>query len=252
MTNLSHLALLNSMRLIILLLLSLPLLGSVKSKDILDLFEETALSWTPGSTSLTKKDQKLCKKRTEGIKVSLVGNWSSTSKSAVSEAMSEVSKVTNLRIRFSEKVESSFLVLYDEAKLFSAKIDDRTLILPPSFKWSWYIYYSDTKPFSISEGYGFINTEEPIDERSVYSSTLRILIGSLGFTNRTNRWKFRDSIFNTFNDFESNDLGDKGMTDLDKAVIKLLYEDSIKPGMGIREIKKICSENNLLEKIGGS
>ena len=235
------------MRLIILLLLTLPLFGSIKSKDILDLFEETALTWSRGSTSLSSREQKLCKKRTNPINVSLIGNWSSKSKSAVSKAINDLEQIINLEIKFSEEAEIDFLKIYDEMQMLTEQTEIKNRI-HPSFKWAWYIYYSDQHPFSISEGHGFINCKEA-DANFVYASSLRILIGSLGFTNRTARWKFRDSFFYSFNDYLTNDVKNLKLTDLDKAVIRLLYQDPIKPGMSLREIKRICSRNGLLEKV---
>ena len=231
--------------------LSFTLSGSIKSKDVLKLFEETALTWLPGSTTLAKRDQKLAKKRTNDLKVSLKGDWSSESKSAVSKAMNEINELINVRICFSDEAESKFLFLYKDPDLFTAKIDDRALFIPSSINWSWYIYYSEDKPYSISEGYGYINSDKTIDEKFVYSATLRILAGSLGFTNRTDNWKFRDSFFYNFCDFETNNFGDTGLTDLDRAVVKLLYQKEIKPGLGIREIKRMCSTHNLLKRVGG-
>jgi hypothetical protein len=228
-------------------LLALPLSGSIKSKDILDLFEETALTWPRGSTSLSSREQKLCKKRTNPINVSLLGNWSSKYKSEVSKAMNDLKEIINLEIKFSEEAEIDFLKIYDDWQILTeqTEINDR---FHPSFYWAWYIYYSDQNPFSISEGYGFINCKEA-DANFVYATSLRILIGSLGFTNRTESWKFRDSFFYSFNDYQTKDVRNLKLSDLDKAVIRLLYEDSIKPGMNIREIKRICSQNGLLEKV---
>jgi len=232
---------------IFLLLLALPLFGSIKSKDVLDLFEETALTWPRGSTSLSSREQKLCKKRTNPINVSLIGNWSSKSKSAVSKAINDLEEIITLEIKFSEEAEIDFLKIYDEMQMLTEQTEIKNRI-HPSFKWAWYIYYSDQHPFSISEGHGFINCKEA-DANFVYASSLRILIGSLGFTNRTARWKFRDSFFYSFNDYLTNDVKNLKLTDLDKAVIRLLYQDAIKPGMSVREIKRICSQNGLLEKV---
>jgi len=231
----------------IFLLLALPLFGSIKSKDVLDLFEETALTWPRGSTSLSSREQKLCKKRTNPINVSLIGNWSSKSKSAVSKAINDLEEIITLEIKFSEEAEIDFLKIYDEMQMLTEQTEIKNRI-HPSFKWAWYIYYSDQHPFSISEGHGFINCKEA-DANFVYASSLRILIGSLGFTNRTARWKFRDSFFYSFNDYLTNDVKNLKLTDLDKAVIRLLYQDAIKPGMSVREIKRICSQNGLLEKV---
>jgi len=231
----------------IFLLLALPLFGSIKSKDVLDLFEETALTWPRGSTSLSSREQKLCKKRTNPINVSLIGNWSSKSKSAVSKAINDLEEIITLEIKFSEEAETDFLKIYDEMQMLTEQTEIKNRI-HPSFKWAWYIYYSDQHPFSISEGHGFINCKEA-DANFVYASSLRILIGSLGFTNRTARWKFRDSFFYSFNDYLTNDVKNLKLTDLDKAVIRLLYQDAIKPGMSVREIKRICSQNGLLEKV---
>jgi len=235
------------MKFLLFLLLTLPLFGSIKSKDILDLFEETALTWSRGSTSLSSREQKLCKKRTNPINVSLIGNWSSKSKSAVSKAINDLEQIINLEIKFSEEAEIDFLKIYDEMQMLTEQTEIKNRI-HPSFKWAWYIYYSDQHPFSISEGHGFINCKEA-DANFVYASSLRILIGSLGFTNRTARWKFRDSFFYSFNDYLTNDVKNLKLTDLDKAVIRLLYQDAIKPGMSVREIKRICSQNGLLEKV---
>jgi len=235
------------MKFLLFLLLTLPLFGSIKSKDILDLFEETALTWSRGSTSLSSREQKLCKKRTNPINVSLIGNWSSKSKSAVSKAINDLEEIITLEIKFSEEAEIDFLKIYDEMQMLTEQTEIKNRI-HPSFKWAWYIYYSDQHPFSISEGHGFINCKEA-DANFVYASSLRILIGSLGFTNRTARWKFRDSFFYSFNDYLTNDVKNLKLTDLDKAVIRLLYQDAIKPGMSVREIKRICSQNGLLEKV---
>jgi len=232
---------------IFLLLLTVPLSGSIKSKDILDLFEETALTWPRGSTSLSSREQKLCKKRTNPINVSLIGNWSRQSESAVTKAMNDLKEIINLEIKYSEEAETDFLKIYDEMQMLTEQTEIKNRI-HPSFKWAWYIYYSDQHPFSISEGHGFINCKEA-DANFVYASSLRILIGSLGFTNRTARWKFRDSFFYSFNDYLTNDVKNLKLTDLDKAVIRLLYQDAIKPGMSVREIKRICSQNGLLEKV---
>ena len=231
----------------IFLLLALPVFGSIKSRDVLDLFEETALSWSSGSTSLSKRDQGLCKKRTNPINLSLTGNWNLESKSAVTMAMDDLSKIVNLEIKFSEEAEIDFLKIYDDWQIFTSNIEIKSRV-HPSFYWAWYIYYSDQYPFSISEGFGFINCKES-DANFIYASSLRILIGSLGFTNRTTRWKFRDSFFYSFNDFQTNDVKNLKITELDKAVIRLLYQDAIKPGMSIREIKRICSQNDLFEKV---
>lgn len=236
------------MRLIILLfLLALPLFGSIKSRDVLDLFEETALSWPPGSTSLSKRDQGLCKKRTNSVNVSLTGSWSTESKSAVTRAMDDLNKIVNLEIKFSSEAEIDFLKIYDDWQLFISHIDIKSRV-HPSFYWAWYIYDSEKYPFSISEGFGFIKCKES-DADFIYASSLRILIGSLGFTNRTAKWKFRDSFFYSFNNYQTNDVKNLKLTDLDKSVIRLLYQDAIKPGMNIREIKRICSQNDLIKKV---
>ena len=232
---------------IFLLLFALPLFGSIKSKDVLDLFEETALTWPRGSTSLSSREQKLCKKRTNPINVSLIGNWSRQSESAVTKAMNDLKEIINLEIKYSEEAETDFLKIYDEGQMLTKRTEIKNRF-HPSFNWAWYIYYSDQHPFSISEGHGFINCKEA-DANFVYASSLRILIGSLGFTNRTARWKFRDSFFYSFNDYLTNDVKNLKLTDLDKAVIRLLYQDAIKPGMSVREIKRICSQNGLLEKV---
>ena len=214
---------------------------------MLDLFEETALSWPPGSTSLSKRDQGLCKKRTNPINVSLTGNWNLESKSAVTKAVENLKKIVNLEIKFSSEAEIDFLRIYDDWETLTSQIDIKSRV-HPSFYWAWYIYYSDQYPFSISEGFGFIKSKES-DADFIYASSLRILIGSLGFTNRTAKWKFRDSFFYSFNDFQTNDVKNLKLTDLDKAVIRLLYQDAIKPGMNIREIKRICSQNDLIKKV---
>ena len=179
--------------------------------------------------------------------MSLIGNWSSKSKSAVSKAINDLEEIITLEIKFSEEAEIDFLKIYDEMQMLTEQTEIKNRI-HPSFKWAWYIYYSDQHPFSISEGHGFINCKEA-DANFVYASSLRILIGSLGFTNRTARWKFRDSFFYSFNDYLTNDVKNLKLTDLDKAVIRLLYQDAIKPGMSVREIKRICSQNGLLEKV---
>lgn len=224
--------------------LPFALSGSIKSKDILKLFEETALSWSSGSTSLSSKDQKLCKKRTDDINIYLKGYWNNEYKSEVIRAIGVLQKLVNIEMKFSAPSDSDFLLIYDDPEIFSAKIEIKRNF-QSSLNYFWYIYYSNTNPFSISEGYGFINTKQ-VSDNFVYHSSLKILIGTLGFTNSTTSWKYRDTFFYSF---MGPNHGDKQLTELDKAVIKLLYQDSLKPGMNIREIKKICSEKNLLEKV---
>ena len=232
---------------IFLLLLTVPLSGSIKSKDILDLFEETALTWPRGSTSLSSREQKLCKKRTNPINVSLTGNWNLESKSAVTKAMDNLKGIVDLEIKFSEEAEIDFLKIYDDWQVLISNVEIKSRV-NPSFYWAWYIYYSDQYPYSISDGFGFIKCKES-DANFIYASSLRILIGSLGFTNRTAKRKFRDSFFYSFNEYQTNDVKNLKLTDLDKAVIRLLYEDAIKPGMNIREIKRVCSQNDLIKKV---
>ena len=228
----------------LLLLLTLPLFGNLKHKDIIDLFEDTALSWSSGSTSLSSKDQKLCKKRTDDINIYLNGYWNNEYKSEVSRAMGILQKLVNIEMKFSAPSDSDFLLIYDDPEIFSSKIEIKKNF-QSSLNYFWYIYYSNTNPFSISEGYGFINNKQ-VSDNFVYNSSLKILIGTLGFTNSTSSWKYRDTFFYSF---LGPNHGDKQLTELDKAVIKLLYQDSLKPGMNIREIKRVCSENNLLEKV---
>lgn len=214
-------------------------LDRISDQKILSFFEDTALSWT--FSSLPRSEEKLCKKNMDGLNIYLAGDWSYQAKYIFERCARDVGLLTDLNVSFVNI--DSYCNIYvgmgtDVMKDYYQGWKEKRGINTRYY--DAFISNLDEN-FHIKHSAGFINDKFKDNEKWLEHFSYRILLVSIGFTDYSH--KYQDSIFSRpFTAYSTP-------TDLDRAIIKLLYQKEIKPRMKIYDIKKIARSSSLLDNI---
>jgi len=214
-------------------------LKRISDQKILSFFEDTALSWT--FSSLPKSEEKLCKKNMDGMNIYLAGDWSSQAKYIFEGCANDIGFLTDLNVSFVDTDALCNIYVGMGANAMKDYYQDWKEKRGISTRLYDAFISNLDENFHIKHSAGFINDKFKNNEKRLEHFSYRILLVSIGFTNYSR--KHQDSIFSTpFTSYSTP-------TDLDRAIIKLLYQKEIKPGMKIYDIKRTAISNKLLDKI---
>tara|TARA_B110000495_G_C22846322_1_gene493488 strand:- start:80 stop:802 length:723 start_codon:yes stop_codon:yes gene_type:complete len=215
-------------------------LEKLSDRKILSFLEDTALSWN-WSENLTSSEEKMCKKRTQEIKVFLAGDWGGTPEYIFKRCGQEISMLTDLNVSYVSDPSNCNLYVgmgFDAMKDYYKDWKKKSGIQNHSYD-SFIRDLNDD--FEIKHSGGFINSRFIKNERMIEFYSFKILATSLGFTDFSRDYK--DSIFLT--PFNTG----RPPCSLDKFIIRLLYQKQIKPKMKIYDISKIVRSQKLINKL---
>lgn len=215
-------------------------LEKTTDRKILSFLEDTALSWA-WSEGLTSSEEKMCKKRTEEIKVFLAGDWDGMPEYIFKRCGQEISRLTDLNVSYVS--DSSYCNLYagmgfDTMKDYYQDWKSKNGI--ENYSYDSFIWDLNSN-FEIKHSAGFINSKFIKNEKMIEFYSFKIFATSLGFTDFSLHQK--NSIFQA-----PFDTG-RPPSNLDKFIIKLLYQKEIKPKMKMYDISKIVRSQKLIDRL---
>jgi|9_EtaG_2_1085328.scaffolds.fasta_scaffold14945_1 hypothetical protein len=212
-------------------------------QKIFSFFEDTALSWT--FSSLSKSEERLCKKNMDEMNIYLSGNWDSESKYIFKRCAEDIGRLTDLNVSFVDS--QAYCNIYvgmgsNSMKDYYEDWQEKRGIYNQNF--DAFIWNLDNN-FHIKHSAGFVNEKFKNNQEKLEHFSYRILLVSLGFTNYSSM--YYGSIFSRPPTNPSRSLSNP--IPLDRAIVKLLYQKEVKPKMTMYDIKKIARSNKLLNKI---
>jgi hypothetical protein len=167
------------------------------------------------------------KKWTENVRIKIGGEQTEQDLQTINNIVSDLNElITGIKIKLVYKNENLIIAFSPESE-FSAINPD---YVPANYSFFWALWHDDN--FVIYDASLRISSAD-ITQRERAHQIREELTQSLGLMNDSN--KYKDSIFYQ----EWTDVID--FSEIDRAVIKLLYLNKIKPGMSKEQVLKILN-----------